>query len=82
MWLGGKARPPAEELVASEKRLALPSRLRIQNFDLIRRHDVDLGLALAKFDCARDADDFSLDHSKSLIGRHSGPGRLSEAPLL
>ena len=69
MWLAGKARPPAEELVASEKRLALPFRLRIQNFDLICRHDLNLWLPIVKLDCASDADDFPLNHSESPIGR-------------
>ena len=36
--------------------------------------DVDTTLISAKFDCAGDADDFPLDHSKSLIGRNCGPG--------
>ena len=45
---------------------------RIQNFDLICRHDVDLGFAFAKFDCAGDADDFPLDRGKSPIGRYWG----------
>jgi hypothetical protein len=64
------------------QRLALPFRLRIQNFDPICRHDVDLGLALAKFDCARDADDLSLDHSKPLIGRYAGSCRNEAGELL
>jgi hypothetical protein len=60
---------------ANAKEQASPFRLRIRNFDLIFRHDVDLGLAFAKFDCAGDGDHFSLDYSKSLIGRYSGPNR-------
>ena len=44
-------------------------RLRIQAFDLVCRHDLDLWLAFAKFGLSGDADGFPLDHGKSLIGR-------------
>ena len=59
------------EFARLRSRLSVYQR-RIQNFDLICRHDVDLGFAFAKFDCACDADDFPLDHGKSLIGRYWG----------
>src|SRR6516162_3734029 len=57
------------------KEQASPLRLRIQACDLICRHDLNLWLPVAKSDCARDADRFSLDHGKSLISRYCGPGR-------
>jgi hypothetical protein len=57
------------------KEQASPFRLRLQACDLICRHDLNLWLPVAKSDCARDADRFSLDHGKSLISRYCGPGR-------
>jgi hypothetical protein len=39
------------------------------------RHDLNLWLPVAKSNYACDADGFPLDHSKSLISRHCGPGR-------
>jgi hypothetical protein len=39
-------------------------RLGIQACDLIWRHDLDLWLPVAKSDCARNADGFSLDHGQ------------------
>ena len=58
----------------SAKEYASPFRLRIQAFDLIYRHDLDLWLPVAKSDCAGDADSFPLDHGKSLIGCYRRPG--------
>jgi hypothetical protein len=45
---------------------------RIQPFDLICRHNLDLWLPVAKSDCARDADGFPLDRARSLICPLSG----------
>ena len=44
----------------SAKEHASSFHLRIQEFDLICRHDLDLWLAFAKPDCAGDADGFAL----------------------
>ena len=44
----------------SAKEQASPFRLRIQGFDLICRHDLDLWLPVVKSSCASDADDFWL----------------------
>ena len=46
----------------------------VQAFDLICRHDLYLWLPVVKSDYAGDADDFPLDHGKSLIGRYCRPG--------
>src|SRR6516165_820368 len=59
-----------------------PLCLRISAFDLICRHDLNLSLPVAKLDCASDADDFSLNHSESAIGRYSGPGRNKSSERL
>jgi len=55
--------------------IGLNVRLRIQDFDLVCRHDLNLRLTFPKSDCATDAYGFPLDHSESLIARHGGPGR-------
>jgi hypothetical protein len=41
---------------------------------LIYRHDLDLWLPVVKSDNARDADGFTLDHGKPLIGRYRRSG--------
>jgi hypothetical protein len=51
-----------------------PFSLKIQALDLICRHDLNLWFPVAKSDYACDADDFPLDHVKSLIPRYRGPG--------
>jgi hypothetical protein len=66
----------------SAKEQTSPFRLRIQDFDLICQHDVDLWLSVAKVDCAGNADDFALDRGKSLIGRYWGPGRNESSECL
>jgi hypothetical protein len=71
---------PAGAVSARES--ASPFRVRIQTFDLIRRHDFDLWLPVPKSDCASYADDFPLDHSKSLIWGYLGPGRNEPSELL
>jgi hypothetical protein len=48
--------------------------LRIQACDLICRHDFNLWLPVVKSDNARDADGFTLDHSKPLIVRYRRSG--------
>jgi hypothetical protein len=63
----------------SVKEQASPLRLRIQSFDLICRHDVDLWLSVAKSDYAGDADGFPLDHGKSLIGCYRDPAAMNPA---
>ena len=49
-------------------------RLGIQACDLIWRHDLDLWLPVAKSDCARNADGFSLDHGQTLVGCYRSAG--------
>src|SRR5215472_15027345 len=64
------------------KEQASSLRLRLQAFDLICRHDLNLWLPVAKLDCASDADDFPLNHSESPIGRYSGLGRNKSSERL
>ena len=66
-------------LRANAKQQVSPLRLRIQDCDLICRHDVDLWLSVAKLDCAGDTDDFPLDHGKSLIGVTVDPAAMNPA---
>ena len=46
----------------SAKEQSSPPSLRIQNLDLICRHDFNFRLPFVKFNCAGDADGFPVDH--------------------
>ena len=59
---------------ANAKEQALLLRLRFQACDLICRHDLNLWLPVAKSDCTRNADGFSLDDGQPLIGCYRGGG--------
>ena len=50
-------------------KISSPRLLRIRPFDLTCRRDFDLRLPIVQFDCAGDADDFSLERGDSLVSR-------------
>jgi hypothetical protein len=58
------------------------NRRRIQAFDLICRHDVNLGLAFAKFDCTSDGDDFPLDLRRDVSACRLTPKKFTSGILV
>jgi len=63
-------RKVVDPVVRLPAKVELPNRILIRALNLVHRQDLDLRFPSVKFNCAGDADDFSLELGDPLVSRY------------